>query len=334
MRELNLTPARTEKVKRDVERVKKHAIGFLKIRRDNCVELVANKGKIRLGVIGVVGPSQRFGQNFDEVLLCEIGVGSTRPYNKALGLKRVDSENSIPKRSKLFSLSWHQYQLVAPLLFALIKKIAYERVVLWKTGPFSNDPFWVPSKWHFWSGRERTFHSRFSWAIVTRGARFSVAREDEFFIRDIYWAERNLSEVVIRQVEGLAGFISKRINWYSHKYKHRKPFFELKGVKQVKRIVEDSSLPRHLLIEAVRLLRDDKKKRSRFFHYVADMINWNGEETEERKLALQAYSYSKKSNPRSRLKEIQLRATTGLDAKKDYIVFEVYPQKKQAPLKF
>lgn len=330
MEGIKLTPARIAKIKKDIERVKQHSIGFIKINKNSRFRLVANKEKVRLGLIGIIGPPEGFEDVFDEALLCEIGVGRTRPYTEARGLKRVINELNIPARGKYFSLSKQQYQLIAPLVFELIEEMAYERVSRWKKGPFSEDPFWLPSSWHFWSKRGKKFHNRASWAIAVKGSRFSIALKDIFFVKDVYWAELNLNEnlkgkflVKRGHINGLVNFIDKRLNDFrsERKYKGKKPFRELEGVKQVERILRESSLSRHLLIEVVRRLRDEKKNI--FSEYIADMIGWDGLESEENKLVKSVLL-----EPESRLNDIQLRVTTGLDVQKDRVVFEVYPRPK------
>lgn len=330
MRGIKLTHARITKIKKDIERIKQHSIGFIKIDRNNRFKFTANEKKTRLGVIGIIGPPEGFEGVLDEALLCEIGISRTKPYTEARGLKRVTDESNIPARGKYFSLSKQQYQLVAPLAFKLIEEMAYERVSRWKKGPFSEDPFWLPSTWHFWSKRAKKFHNRVSWVIATKGSRFTIALKDIFLVKDAYWAELNLNEdikgrflVKRGHIGGLVNFLDKRLNDFrsERKYKGRKPFRELKGVKQVEKRLRESSLSRHLLIEVVRRLRDEKKNI--FSEYITDMIGWDGLESEENKLVKSVLS-----EPKSRLNDIQLKVTTGLDVQKDHIVFEVYPRPK------
>lgn len=327
---VKLTPAREGKIKRDIEKVKKHSRVVLRICKDNIVEIIENKNKVRLDVIAVLGPARRFNRNWEEVILAEVGFRSTRPYNKVMGLDRTPDEKTIPKRRKWFSLSKEQYELIAPIVFKRIEGFALKKVLSWEKGPFSDDPFLIPSTWHFWTKRGKKFYSRVSWMARKRGIRFSVSLKDIFFIKDVYWAELNLNKDIKGgflygkgQINGLVNFIDKRINWYrsDRNYKGRKPFRELTGVKQVEKILQRPSLSQHLKIEVVRRLRDEKKNI--FSEYIADMINWDGLESRESKLAKSVLA-----NPKARLGNIQLRVTTGLETAKNYIVFEVYPQKK------
>lgn len=314
-----------ELVKKDVNVVLQEAKIILKISPDGkMIEIVENPHP-RLGVIAVIGPAKGLGQYFAEALLTEIGIGRSRPYHRAYGIGKPENPH-VPKRRKWFYLSPSQYGLVAPIIFRKIERMAYEKLASWAKGPFSDDPFLIRSRWIFWTKRGSKFYDRVSWALAIRGARFSISLKDELFVRDIYWAELNLNAMIKKRINGLAGFISKRINWYRRRYKYRKPFSQLEGVKQIQEAFQRSSLSRHLHMEAIRLLRDDRKKETPFFPYIADMFGWDGKETKERKLASLACSDS--SDPKSRLGDIQLRVTTGLEEKKDYIVFEVVPRQK------
>lgn len=326
-----LTPRKVAKLKRDIERIKKHSIGIFKICKNKEIVFLENKSKVRLNVIAISGPPEGLEGVIDEAILAEIGVSRTRPYREARGLNRTKDESCIPSRGKPFCLSAKQYQLVAPFVFKKIEELAYQRVSSWEKGPFSDDPFWIPSTWHFWKKKREKFKPRFvirsSSMIAISGARFSISLKDMLFIQDIYWAELNLNKFIKSYLQGLVNFIDLRVNYeYGNRYKNKKPVQELIGVKQIREVLQNRSLSRHLLIEVVSRLKEEK--RNMFSHDFMEMINWNGIETRERKLALSADSNGFSFHLRQRLNRIQLRVTTGLDAQKDYIVFEVYPQKK------
>lgn len=319
--------ATLEKIKRDVRVIKENARIIFRLSADErSFEIVENKNP-RLNVIVVIGPYKKW----KELLLCEIGISRTRPYNEARGLKRELSQSNIPLRKSCLSLSPQQYQLIAPVIFKKIEKIAYQRVISWEKGPYSHDPFWVPIRKSYWKRSNKKFQEQDRFIRAKKGARFTVSLKEEFLVNDIYWAELNLNEVLTGglfrkgYLNRFVNLIDLRLNWYRSPvhYKGRKLFRTLKGAEQVEGMLQTSSLSqsRHLLVEVVRRLRDEKKNI--FWEHVADMIGWDGLETEESKLAKTALP-----EPKSRLGSIQIRITTGLDAKKDYIVFEVFPQKK------
>lgn len=320
-----------ELITKDVKIVEKEARTILKISPDEKhIEIIGNLNP-RLNVMAVLGPSWGFGRGWKKVLLAEIGISRTRPYSKARGLGRKTDESDIPARRKWFSLSPYQYQLVAPILFKRIEGIAYERVSSWRTGSFSKDKFLIPAKWHFWRRKKKRFQKalieRDSFFERLRGIRFAISLKDDFFIQDIYWAE-GLNKNLERCIKGLVNFVDLRLNRYKQTYRGRKSFRKLKGAREVEQRLKESFLARfpHLLIEVVRRLKEEK--RNQFWHRIAEMIGWNGKETEERKLASLACSHPNLLYPKFRAGNIQLQVTTGLEKKEDYIVFEVFPRKK------
>lgn len=309
-------------IKKDAESVEKKARIVLKISPDErTIEISENKNP-RLNVIAVVGPSNGFGRSWDKVLLAEVGISQTRPYHEAKGINRAADQSNVCQRRKWFSLSPYQYQLVAPIIFRRMEKISIDRISSWKSGGPSNR-FLVPSTIHWWSkGREKMKENNYVTEAAV-GVRFTICLKDEFFVRDVCWAEFNLNERLKIYIEGLAKFIGLRLSYYNSRrnYKGKKRFDDLLGAKQVEKRLKECYLSRfpHLLIEVARWLRYSKRGKQ-FWQWVAEKINWDGKETRERQMASMA---TELPNPRERLGSIQLVITTGFEREKGYIVFEV-----------
>jgi len=315
-----------EFTQRDIENVVQHARVILKISSDEkAIELKENPNP-RLGIIAVIGPTTAFGQYFEEALLAEVGIGASRPYHRASGL--LTNEGYANKRRKWFSLSSYQYQLVAPIIFKKIEAMAYKKVASRRTGLFSNNRFLIPTYWHRWSRRYKKLIRRNSFIPTMTGARFAVSLRDEFFVQDIFWAEFNLNRQLKHYLTGIVNFIDLRLNWYNYRYKGKKAFSKLEGAIDVEKSLKRPFLTRHrhLQVEIVRRLKEEK--RSSYWPHLAEMIDWNGRDFEERTLASLACSHADLSDPRSRLQGIQLQVTTGLEKNKDHIVFEVSPRKE------
>ncbi|OGZ32435.1 MAG: hypothetical protein A2V69_02340 [Candidatus Portnoybacteria bacterium RBG_13_40_8] len=313
---------------KDVRIVKKEARIIFRISPDErLIETIENKNP-RLDLIAIVGPTWEFNRGWKEVLLAEIGISRTRPYHEARGLNRKNEESNIPKRRKWFFLSPHQYQLIAPMIFKKIEGLAYERVCLWEKGPFSTDPFKLPSIRHYWLRSAKTLYVNDYWMSRISGARFTVSLRDVFIIRDICWAEANLNRYLRKVLRGLVNFIDLRLNWYKFSYKGRRPFRTLDGTKQVEERLKSRFFTKHphLLWEVIRRLKEEKENK--YWLHLAEMIAWTIREPEERKMAFMAVSHPYLSHPRTRLGDIQLLVTTEISKKKGYIVFEVFPRKK------
>jgi len=324
-----LNPERIpELAAKDVRVVKKEARIIFRISSDErLIETIENKNP-RLDLIAVIGPTWEFNRGWKEVLLAEIGISRTRPYHEARGLSRKNEESNVPKRRKWFSFSPHQYQLIAPMIFKKIEGLAYERVSLWKKGPFSGDIFKLPVTRYYWMRSEKRLYVSDYLMPKIAGARFTVSLEDIFFIRDICWAEANLNKHLKKVIKGLVNFIDLRLNWYKFSYKGKRPFGTLDGAKQVETSLKTRFFTKHphLLWEIIRRLKEEKKNR--YWLHLAEMTGWTGREPEERKMAFMAVNHPYLSHPATRLGDIQLLITTEISKKKNYIVFEVFPRQK------
>jgi hypothetical protein len=234
--------------------------------------------------------------------------------------RKLDQSHSHDRR-KWFSLSAEQYHLVAPIIFKKIDFLTQEKVSSWKSGSPSKR-FIVPCSWNWWFRRGGKTVTHDSFFEIPCGISFSVSLQDKLLLYDICWAELNSNISIRRLVEGMAKNISLRLSYYhsSKHYKGVRNFDELKGAKEVKTMLKNSYLWKcpHLLVEVVTKIK--KRKKCNFWQYVADLIKWDGNETEQRKMASMALP-----DRWSRLGSIQIHLTPNLNTKRirDYVVFEV-----------
>jgi len=320
------------KIGSDLLTVKENALGLIIISPDNkSFELVRNKNG-RLGVLAIIGPSRAFGQDFQESLLAEIGIGSTRPYHEALGLNRQPDQSNVHRRGKYFHLTASQYRLVAPTIYDFIIQMSQETVARWKSPDFT---LLVVTR-RSWSHKHKTTFEKRSWQPISKGTRFSVSREDILLLRDIYWAELNLNPVIIHKLSGIARFIDKRTDFYTRygHYKGKRPFEKMKVRNDIEESITDpkGDFPSYIKEEILKRL--PRGRKTMFYKEIRVLFGLNGLSTPEQQLARQAIELG---DPRQRLGGIQLVVTTGLDGinirgktkeinrAKDYIVLEVCP---------
>lgn len=308
------------RIKRDVETVKKQALGVFEMYADGTIKFESNQ-EPRLGVLAIIGPALGFEDKYNEVLLAEIGVSQSRPYHAAFGLNRKKGQSEIPGRQKCFSLSKDQYQRIAPFVFLKLQELANKRVASWGKGYFSDDPFRVRTPRKYLSRHQKTLFETETYVIIVQGARFSIDVRDSFFISDVFWAELNLGQELKKILKGLAKFISLLLyDKYRNSHWQGESFLKLKYVQTIRDILVRKQMPVYLIKEMLDLniIKDDR------FKYILESIGIDlskiSEKTRERKL-----SDIVLSNPEQRLGKIQLRVTTGFEKKKDFIVFEVFP---------
>jgi len=298
-------------VERDVSAVKNEAMGVFRIDPEfGNVEFAENK-KARLGVLAIIGPGNGFGRRFPEALLAEIGVSRTRPYHEALGLSRGSEESNIPARRKWFGLTQSQYEIVAPHVFQCIQRFADERIALWKCGP--DNPFFVKTPRHYWLRSKKTLFYNEGYKPRLASARFSISTQDVFFLKEVFSADLNVYWK--ERLPGLAKFVDLRLAQYRTKG-YRRSFRKLGGVKNIISVFDNQQLPRYALEEML-----DKYlphgRANKFFHELAELIGWNGEKAEERKLADEAVVTSP---------NLKLKVISGLSGR-DFIVFEIFSSK-------
>ena len=322
-----LSPHRIpELVHSDVEHVLKEARIVLTIRGNAIIQTRNPAGG--LGIIAVLGPGDFNGQHFNQALLCEIGLVKSRPYHRA---NRPATKNSqgqyLSKRRKWFSLNKSQYLLAAPIIFSLLRQLTNKAVSQRKAN--IDNPFYLPTSRHYFSRYHNTLFKSVSFQPQLQGSRFSICLEDEFFVRDIYWADLN-NPATKNRLKGMAKFIDLYLSSYKKGFRRR--FLKLKKVKKVQMFLyrrgQSIYWPRHHEIEMLSHLPSGKRNPL-WSHLTSDLIHWDGEKTRERCLAEAA-----PANPESRLGQIRLIVTTSLNGQnkyrivpkfRDHIVFEVFP---------
>ncbi len=303
-------------VARDVEMVKKEAKVIIHVSQTR-VKNAWNNPNGRLGVIAIIGPGEFQGKTYGEVVLCEVGIGKSRPYHesgKPSGSFGNGETRKISSRKKWFSLAQEQYLAVSPILFLVFQKLTNEKVKSWKHGFFSDDPFLIPTARNYFSRHQKKVFSVNSHKPQPSGTRFAVSLNDLLLARDIFWAEFNNSFTVYR-LKGLARFLDLYLSWLNG---GKGPIMKVSKKREEniwKSLGPLSSKSPHLVPELLAYL----PKRRLAFSYISDLIR-NSSETFERKLANSALL-----NPEARLNGISIRITTGL-GKRDHIVFEVAPK--------
>src|SRR3989344_3795696 len=224
-----LSPEAVEHLARkDVALVEREAQVVARIVEEKGEWSVNTRGK--LNIIAVVGPGQLlFSETqFEQVVLCEIGLWRTRPYH---------ATQKLPKRRQWFKLTAVQYQLVAPTIFALLQLMVDKRVAGWKNGP--HNPFYIHKPRNYFSFRQKRLFTSSPLRERIAGCRFGFARKDDWFLRDFYWNEFN-SPVIIRQLRGLARMCDKMLRRYRLlKTGKRKSFIELKRVSEIGEILTE-----------------------------------------------------------------------------------------------
>ncbi len=314
-------------VARDVEMVKREAKIVINISSLNIQE----NSRPGLGIIAVIGPGEFQGRHFEETVLCEIGLGQSRPYHEA---RKPEEKTFIQYRRKWFSLSEEQYLIIAPQIFRLLQELTDKRVNNWKCGPKSENPFRIRVPRNFWYRHGKTLFQNSSWKPALRGARFAVSLADKWLFNDIFWAELNINFCLKRHLIGFARFIDLYLSVYKKNLRKNdlsRRFLKLKKVQEINTIIHSSSLSKspYLLIELLGHLPG--RENNRLWPYISSqLIPWDGRETRERIIASRVLP-----DPELRLGKIQLRIETGLDGrnkyqrmpkKRDHIVFEVYPK--------
>jgi len=299
-----------------VELAKKEAKVLITVSEDKAIGAWGNPDG-RLGVIAIIGPGEFQGKMYGEAVLCEVGIGESRPYHaakKPLSAMKGGEARSIAARRKWFSLTVSQYLAIAPILFLVFQKLTNEKVKNWEHGFFSDDPFLIPTAYNRFSRHQKKFFSVSNYRPQACGTRFSVSLEDGFLVEDVYWGELN-NYSTLHRLRGLARFLDVFTSWNNgHK---RKTLRISKGKEERiwKSLGPLSSKSPHLVPELLRYL----PKHKLAFSYISNLVG-GAHETAERKLASLALA-----NPETRLNGISIRITTGI-SKRDHIVFEVAPR--------
>lgn len=291
-----------ELVAKDAAVVKEEARLVIYLNGGN-FEFVQNQNP-RLNVIAVIGPSEAFGKKFDEAVLCEIGIGKSRPYHAA------KKQYRIPKRRKWFSLTEEQYRQAAPIVFSILQEMTNQAVLGWKKSFFNNDPWYVPARRSFFLKRWKKVKTSEKAYAILRGTRYAVSLADRHFLSDLFYAELETNQ---RRLSGLRRYLDKRLSIVPRRKRNGRP----KAFVDVEAALDKKYLSRYLAIEVLKRF----VPWHRFFDELCALVGWNGKDaTPEHKLIAAVLP-----PPELRLNGIQIRVTTGLDQKKDHIVFEVFP---------
>ncbi len=311
-----LVPTRQfrEKVLRDVALIKECAHIVVRLDENEAVQVWENLNPT-IGVIAIIGPGKTpRGYHFSEVILEEIGIGPSRPYHKGkipAFLQEAGKPRAITYRYRGFALSEPQYRVAAPIVFGLIQQLADRRIAGWESGT----SFCASGEKNYYSRTREKLYNFPGLHLVRRGARFSAARES-FFAQDIFWAAQMLNISVLK----LARLINMRLDHRLERWRGRVEFNGLKRSKEIEDFFEKSFFPRYLWIAAMFLLPGGEKNR--FVPFLRQMMDFQEATTPEWDFAQESLLGQK-----SRLKDMQLRVTTGLNKTRDYIVFEVFPSR-------
>jgi hypothetical protein len=208
----------------------------------------------RLNVIAAIGPGIGLpstpvaGQQFEECLLLEVGIGRTRPYHAGRNFDGPERRRLwVKKRRKWFTLTDEQYQNVAPFVFTTIQYLTNKRVKGWES-----PTFWLKGRRTYYSrANKRTFVSE-TYREQERGARFSVSPLDEQLTADIYAAQLR-NPAVLRQIRGLRNYVELWLD--RHRTGYVKKFDTLKASSEIYTAVRQSLLPVYLRQHALKQLR-------------------------------------------------------------------------------
>ena len=302
-----------ERAQREVEFVKQNAAIVFLVKDDKVEECwhIINKDNCLLNVLAVIGKGKSVdGICLDEVILSEIGIGRTRPFHLSRPLAL--GNKSIPARLRGFGLSADQYKLVAPRIFEALQELVYLKIACLENGHYTT----IYSPHYIYSRRQKKLWSYAKIRTWPRGRRFSVCVGTEF-VKDVFWAERNLNTGVRRHLSGLARFIMGWLMREAKEWRRHKDFFKLKRVLEIQKIISGKSLPSYLLAGTM-----DYIPRSYIFYpYMAKLFfGQEGEVSAEKNLISSVLP-----EPANRLGNAQIRVVSGILNHRDYVTFEVYP---------
>ncbi|MFH0852190.1 MAG: hypothetical protein V1845_01100 [bacterium] len=347
-------------IAKDVERVKQFAAVVIDISHPG-ITVNPTPG---LGVLAVIGPGEFQSKKYEEAVLCEIGLGESRPYHRALMPKSIRRERpiknenrkryrrewfiliseylvnnfgaalknngikhrAIERRREWFSMTDQQYMVASPIIFDMLQIFTDIAVKLRKKGAYSENPFLVPTERNYYSRKHKTVFSSVSYKPALNGARFVVSLVDRNLLNDVFFAELELNDRLQNHLRGLMRFSDLYLDIYKKSFS--RSFQNLNRVGFIGRTRSFRKLPKYLKIEMLNRYLPKGNHNPLWKNYV-DLFGWNGEPTKERKLANLVLP-----KPKKRIGDVQLRITTGLSDKKsrdrsgrqkDHIVFEVMP---------
>lgn len=319
-----LSPIAAEEImQRDVKNVMNFAKYIIVLDSEMRFNVIQNS-RHRLGVIAIVGPATKMTQIGEEeisfsnikipsaVLLEEIGIGASRPYNEAQGCNNNGDESKIVRRRNWFCLSVDQYKAIAKKVFELIQVRTDEKVQLWIGEPVFRTK--ITRNYYHRSSRS---HSNTQRKVeYPKGLRYSVPRRGYFF-SDVACAEIYSNSQVEEELSGLSRYIDLMLNNKYRKNTHSgEKFFRLKYVRDIIENLRDEK--KISCVRLQRVLEMNLIKDSRFRDQIAPLLGVNSGSVEEYLGEYFLPDYNKRIN------DMQLRI---INYSADYVVFEVFPLK-------
>lgn len=251
----------------------------------------------------------------EEALLCEIGLGKSRPYREGWHTKE-GVRTYIAKRREV-PLAIPNYESIGRRLLLLLQEFVDERVSEWKSLGF-----YLPHTKNHMSRRQKTYLRSVKYKPVVRGVRFSVPIESEI-ARDLAWAELYENKDLVDSLSGLARYIDLTL---THHYVRRKQwrgktfFRNLVHVKEcVAQIQERKLKARHL--ERLFDLYPGGAKSS-FLPHLKYLFGINGARSPERMLADRA-----SAGVHERVKGLKVEVIS-LNTHHGYLVAEIFPSRE------
>lgn len=272
-----------EKVRRDVQLVKRHARAVVKIQQKG-VEVTWNE-EGALGVVAIVGPGRVCEEFIPEGLIGEIGLGPNRPWQRVRRYEqgsRVVSHDFLARFSGVASLlTPEQFHATSKTLFGLLREWTDRCVARRERGDKS--PFllrairmrWVKSRQQF-ERRPVLFEPPSGVFVGVPMTPFCGGGKDDegllgLFARDIFCADIVGMEPSLQSLANLLRLLLRR---YERGY--QRDFKTLKGVKDAREALTCSSWWLHYHHVRVLQLLAKKGKQYPLFDEVAEyVIGWN-----------------------------------------------------------
>ena len=199
-----------------------------------------------LNVIAVVGPTVHDSVPIQEAVLCEIGLVRARPYQRAARWWRKRSKSAqkrtweIRARVNAFSLSDHQYRIVAPVVFQLLVDWMKSVTSRWKDiyAHLNTNRAYINRR-----GRHEFGSYMVNWP---RGPKISVSTTDSLLCADLFQAE--ISDPFWEdQLEGLGAIVDMTLKPLDQGY--REPWQATKQAQRARELIEArlSTIPGYIL---------------------------------------------------------------------------------------
>lgn len=264
-----------EKVEGDVKLVSERARVVFYIDEEGSVINLHKNENWSINVIAIIGPGEDNRRNFfEKAILFELGIGPTRPYHDT----RISGE-WLHKRRKWFFLSERQYLAIRLLILSLMKEISMEKLTKRK-----NLTWTIKNQTIFMSRSRKRSSIRNGKKDSLTGVRFSVSKEDDYFLSEIYNLELFHNPVISSKLDGMARFIDLSLQgrkngkysaWkYSPKEMEKMAKSKSSGVKAVADSIKISNLLAHHYWHIISLNKVKKEELFlRIVGYVLDIGN-------------------------------------------------------------